>query len=138
MADSVGLVAAQEKPQNSLNASTSGYARERIASKIGKPRPTDRMIRDGVGASERSGRWIMALELFAGITKLMISWSATVLLKLLAQVGIRTRPRWLLWLVRRPKASSNSENRFVSLPFPSNALIPSANTEKGKMNPHPL
>jgi hypothetical protein len=122
MADSVGLVAAQEKPQNSLNASTSGYARERIASKIGKPRPTDRMIRDGVGASERSGRWIMAFELFAGITKLMISWSATVLLKLLPQVGIRSRPRWLLWLVRRPKAGGKSENRYVPLQFPSKAV----------------
>jgi hypothetical protein len=122
MADSVGLVAAQEKPQNGLNASTSGYARERTASKIGKPRPTDRMIRDGVGASERSGRWIMAFELFVGITKLMISWSATVLLKLLAQVGIRSRPRWLLWLVRRPKAGGKSENRYVSLQFPSKSV----------------
>lgn len=122
MADSLGLVAAQERPQNSLNASTSGYARERIASKIGRPRPTDRMIRDGVGASERSGRWIMAFELFAGITKLMISWSATVLLKLLAQVGIRSRPRWLLWLVRRPKAGGKIENRCVPVKFPSKAV----------------
>jgi hypothetical protein len=113
MADSVGLIAAEGKPQNSLNASTSGYARERVASKPGKPRATDRMIRDGVGASERSGRWIMAFELFVGITKLMISWSATVLLKLLAQVGIRARPRWLLCLVRRPKTSDKNENRFV-------------------------
>ncbi len=117
MADSVGLVAALGKPLDSLSKSTSGYARERIASKLGKPRPTDRMIRDGVGASERSGRWIMAFELIAGITKLMISWSATVLLKLLAQLGIRTRPRWLLWLVRRPKTGDKSENRFVSLHF---------------------
>jgi hypothetical protein len=122
MADSVGLVAAQEKSQNGLNASTSGYARERIASKIGKPRATDRMIRDGVGASERSGRWIMAFELFAGITKLMISWSATVLLKLLAQVGIRSKPRWLLWLVRRPKTGGKSENRCVPLQFPSKTV----------------
>jgi hypothetical protein len=118
MADSVGLVAAQEKLENSLSASRSGYAWERIASKPGKSRPTDRMIRDGVGASERSGRWIMAFELFAGITKLMVSWCATVLLKLLAQVGIRARPRWLLWLVRRPKTSDKSENRFVSLQIP--------------------
>jgi hypothetical protein len=117
MADSVGLVAAQEKSQDRLSDSTSGYARERIASKLGKPRPTDRMIRDGVGASERSGRWIMAFELFAGIAKLMISWSAALLLKLLAQLGIRTRPRWLLWLVRRRKPSDRDDNRFVICKF---------------------
>ena len=113
MADSVGLVAAKDQPLTSLRSSTSGYAQERIASKVGKLRHTDRIIRDGVGASERSGRWVMAFELFAGITKLIVSWSATIVLKLLAQLGIRSRPRWLLWLIRRPKSGKKDEKRYI-------------------------
>ena len=117
MADSVGLVAAKDQPRTSLRTLASGYSHERIASKAGKPRHTDRIIRDGVGASERSGRWVMAFELFAGITKLIISWSATIVLKLLAQLGIRNRPRWLLWLIGRPKSGRKDEKRSVSSHF---------------------
>jgi hypothetical protein len=111
----VGLVAAKDHSRSILRTSASGYSRERVASKLGKPRHADRIIRDGVGASERSGRWVMAFELFVGITKLVVSWSATVLIKILAQIGIRTRPRWLLWLIRRPKSGDKDEARYESM-----------------------
>ena len=117
LADSVGLVMSKDRQTSLLRTSTSGYAQEKVASKAGRPKQTDRIVRDGVGASERSGRWVMAFELFAGITKLVISWSATVLLKFLAQLGIRYRPRWLLWLVRRPKSDDEGENWYVYLYF---------------------
>lgn len=103
MADSVGLVSTKDARDGILRGSNSGYARERVASKAGKTKQSERLMRDGVGATERSGRWLMAFELFAGIAKLMISWWATVLLKFLAQIGIRRQPRWLLWFVRKPK-----------------------------------
>jgi hypothetical protein len=73
------------------------------AQKVTKAKGHDRVIRDGVGATERSGRLIMALEFFLGINRLLISWWASLALKALAKIGLQTRPRWLLWLVRRPK-----------------------------------
>lgn len=102
MADNVGLVSAKDQPISLLERSSSGYAREMIAQKSNKVK-SDRAIRDGVGAAERSGRWILAFEFFLGIHRLMLSWSAHCALVLLAKAGITYRPRWLLWLVRRPK-----------------------------------
>jgi len=102
LADNVGLVAAKDQPQNFLQNSTSGYAREMTAQKAAKAK-SERAIRDGVGATERSGRWIMALEFFLGINRLLLSTWASLLLRLLAKIGLQTEPRWLLWLVSRPK-----------------------------------
>lgn len=101
--DSVGLVAVKDQPVDILRDSSSGYAREMTAKKKTPMKGTERSIRDGVGAAERSGRWIMALEFFVGIIRLLASWYANLTLKLLAKLGIETRPRFLLWLVRRPK-----------------------------------
>ena len=109
LADNVGLVAAKDQPMDLLKKSSSGYAREMTAQKVTKLKGHDRAIRDGVGATERSGRWIMALEFFLGINRLLLSWWASLALKLLAKIGLQTRPRWLLWLVRRPKQGPSQE-----------------------------
>jgi Zinc finger, C3HC4 type (RING finger) len=109
LSDSVGLVAANEQPIDLLRESSSGYAREMTTKKRSAMKGTERGIRDGVGAAERSGRWIMALEFFIGITRLMVSWHASLALKLLAKAGLQARPSFLLWLSRRPKSSSLSQ-----------------------------
>ncbi|TVY89649.1 Protein ASI1 [Lachnellula willkommii] len=109
LSDSVGLVPARDQPMDLLRDSSSGYAREMTTKKRATMKGRDRGIRDGVGAAERSGRWIMAVEFFFGITRLMASWYAFLTLKLMAKAGIRSRPAFLLWLSRRPKSSSISE-----------------------------
>ena len=111
LTDNIGLVAAKDQPMDLLRQSNSGYAREMTAQKVAKLKGHDRAIRDGVGATQRSGRWIMALEFFLGINRLLLSWWASLVLKFLAKIGLRTRPAWLLWLVRRPKTDSTETKR---------------------------
>jgi hypothetical protein len=111
----VGLVAAKDQPMDLLQKSSSGYAREMTAKKVTKTKGQDRTMRDGVGATERSGRWIMALEFFLSINRLLISWWASLLLKFLAKIGVQVRPRWLLWLVRRPKSKASTSNKEESI-----------------------
>ena len=103
LSNGVGLVAAKDQPMALLNKTSSGYAKEMTAQKVTKLSGHDRALRDGVGATERSGRWIMALDFFVGINRLILSWWASLALKFLAKIGFQTRPRFLLWLVRRPK-----------------------------------
>lgn len=100
LADNVGLIAAKDQPMDLLHQSSSGYAKEMTAQKVQKPKgPHDRLVRDGVGATERSGRWILALEFFLAINRIIMSLWASLLLKLLEKLGIQARPRWLVWLV---------------------------------------
>lgn len=108
ISDNIGLVRADDDPSNALHKSGSGYAKEMTAKKVAARKGNERMIRDGVGATERSGRWIMALEFFMGITRLLLSWWATLMLKVLSTTGINIRPRWLVWLIRRPKTTTES------------------------------
>lgn len=101
----VGLVPV-EQTSRVPKLSLSGYSREMTAKKTsksanGRDRPGAGI--NGVGAAERSGRWIMALEFFIGINRLLLSWWASLTLKLLAAAGFQGRPRILLWLVRVPK-----------------------------------
>lgn len=106
--DYVGLVSA-EKNVGALKLDNP-YAREMIAKKNVKAvsaRERPGVGINGVGAAERSGRWIMALEFFIGIGRLLLSWWASLALKLLATAGIETRPRFLLWLIRTPKAGQS-------------------------------
>lgn len=102
MPHNVGLVAAT----NQKFLSHSPYLREMTAQKNTKSKGQERAIRDGVGATERSGRWVMALEFFIGINRLVFSWWATCILMLMSWLGIQSRPRWLLWLVRQTKKES--------------------------------
>ncbi|KAI9736375.1 MAG: hypothetical protein M1818_006108 [Claussenomyces sp. TS43310] len=100
MTDDVGLIAVKDEAPSSQRL-MSGFAKERTAQDGGKIKPSERIIRDGIGATERSGRWIMAFELFIGIARLISSWSAAVLLKVLTRFGVR-RPQLLAWFLRRP------------------------------------
>ena len=112
LADNVGLVAAKDQPMDLLQKSSSGYAREMTAKnapKAGKAR--ERAGANGVGAAERSGRWIMALEFFLGINRLLLSWWASLVLKFLSGAGIRRRPRWLLWLVKGPRSAHSDTTK---------------------------
>ncbi|CZT06811.1 probable ASI3 Putative integral membrane E3 ubiquitin ligase, role in negative regulation of amino acid uptake [Rhynchosporium agropyri] len=107
--NSVGLVAAKDQPMDLLQKSSSGYTREMTAKKVASGNGRDRGAGvNGVGAAERSGRWIMALEFFIGISRLLLSWWASLALRLLSHAGFHSRPRWLTWLVRMPKAAQTA------------------------------
>ncbi|KAJ9155073.1 Protein ASI1 [Pleurostoma richardsiae] len=114
--DSIGTIGLVPVKDGHLGATT-GYARERAAQKISKSRTGDRRpVRDGVGAAERSGRWILAVEYLMHINRLVIMAWAIATCKFLAAVGIRNRPAWLLWLAQRPKAGRTEEGRPAEEP----------------------
>lgn len=100
--ENVGLTVLKAESPNSRRL-LNGFARERVPQNGAKSRSSERTIRDGIGATERSGRWIMAFEYIVGIARLVASWCAAVLRKLFAQIGIRRLPHWLTWIAARPK-----------------------------------
>ncbi|KAI1382364.1 hypothetical protein F4677DRAFT_401751 [Hypoxylon crocopeplum] len=108
--DSVGTIGLVPIKDGQIGAS-SGYARERAAQKIPKARIGDKRTRDGVGATERSSRWLLALEFVMNINKLLLRWCALMLLKILPRLGIRVQPRFLLWLSRFPKRGEKDEKQ---------------------------
>ncbi|KAL8782300.1 MAG: hypothetical protein Q9213_005493 [Squamulea squamosa] len=73
----------------------SGYGRERTSKSL-KPGPSygARAEADGVGALQRSGRYLGAYELLSGIFWLLTGWLALLGLKVLRRVGIRHLPSW--------------------------------------------
>jgi hypothetical protein len=77
-----------------------GYLRELATPKDTKQK-SDNAIRDGVGATERSGRWVLAVDFIYGILKLILSWAAVLLLKILGGMGIQWRPRWLTRVLKQ-------------------------------------
>jgi hypothetical protein len=87
----------------------SGYARERAAQQIQKTNPSGRRVRDGVGAAERSSRWLIAFDYILHISKLLLVTWAILTVKSLAILGLRTPPRWLQALTQRPKPESSSK-----------------------------
>lgn len=103
-----------------LQNSTSGFARERTAKKLSKSKQPDRLIRDGVGATERTGRWVMAADFFTGIAKLLVGLWAKSVLKSLSLFNIQRRPQWLLKLAGQKKEGTDpdkSEHDRVTLDF---------------------
>ncbi|KAM0348777.1 hypothetical protein ACHAPU_004216 [Fusarium lateritium] len=97
----IGLIPVKGGPTIASN----GYARERAAQKIPKGRG-ERNLRAGIGAAERSSRWLMALEFLLSINKLIARICAKSLLWSLAILRIRYRPAWLLRLAQHPKSIS--------------------------------
>ncbi|KAI1414798.1 hypothetical protein F5Y13DRAFT_158327 [Hypoxylon sp. FL1857] len=108
--DPVGAIGLVPIKDGQLRAS-SGYARERAAQKIPKTRIGEKRSRDGVGATERSSRWLLALEFIMNINRLLLRWGALLLLKALARLGVRAQPRILLWLSRWPKQDKKDEKQ---------------------------
>ena len=103
----IGLVPIKDGQANA----TSGYAREKAAQKIPKSTASSRRIRDGVGAAERSGRWIMAFEYILFINRLLLTTWALLTLKCLSFFGVRNPPRWICWLSQRPKAETSEQKK---------------------------
>ncbi|KAI4864793.1 hypothetical protein F4820DRAFT_422577 [Hypoxylon rubiginosum] len=108
--DSVGTIGLVPIKDGQLGAS-SGYARERAAQKIPKSRIGEKRPRDGVGATERSSRWLLALEFIMNINRLLLRWGAVLILKALGRLGVRAQPRVLLWLSRWPRSSKKDEKQ---------------------------
>ena len=107
--DSVGAIGLVPIKEGQASAST-GYAREKAAQKVAKNNASSRRIRDGVGAAERSGRWIMAFEYIMYINRLLLTTWALFTIKSLAFIGVRHPPRWIRWLSQRPKTESSEGN----------------------------
>ncbi|KAI1498163.1 hypothetical protein F5X99DRAFT_394436 [Biscogniauxia marginata] len=108
--DSVGTIGLVPVKDGQVGASN-GYARERAAQKVPKSRISDRRSRDGVGAAERSSRWLLALEFLMNINRLILRWGAVIMLKGLARIGVRRQPWLLLWLSRWPHQSKKEEKQ---------------------------
>jgi hypothetical protein len=119
----IGLVPVE----GGLRPGLSGYSRERAAQKVGK-KGGERTLRAGVGAAERSARWLIAFELFLSVNKLFARIGANILLWFLGIARIRARPGWLLRLARRRK-----ETRSERVKAKSTAKI-----ALDEVNEHPL
>ncbi|PHH60815.1 hypothetical protein CDD81_1112 [Ophiocordyceps australis] len=102
----VGLIPIKDASVLACN----GYNRERAAQVLPKGR-SERGVRVGTGATERSSRWIMALEFLLSIWQLMVRVAALSGLWALGLVRIRARPAWLLWLARRSKSANVAGRR---------------------------
>jgi len=93
------------------NAGVGGYSRERAAQKIVKGRG-ERGVKQGVGANERSSRWLMAIEFMFSVSKLVARIFAIAMLWCLKLVRITYEPEWLLSLARRPKNTREEDKAF--------------------------
>ena len=108
--DSVGTIGLVPVKDDQAHA-TSGYAREKAAQKIPKSNTSGRRVRDGVGAAERSSRWLIAFEYMLHILKLVLVIWALFTIRTMALLGMRTPPRWLRGLSQRPKPDSSSKKK---------------------------
>jgi hypothetical protein len=100
----IGLVPVKD----GTTTATSGYSRERAAQRISRGR-SERTIRAGAGATERSSRWIMAVEFLSSTGKLMVRTCALAALWGLGKFRVRIQPAWLLWLARRQKLAAEDK-----------------------------
>ncbi|KAK3323552.1 hypothetical protein B0T19DRAFT_401872 [Cercophora scortea] len=106
----IGLVPIKDGQANA----TSGYAREKAAQKISKNSSSARSRRDGVGAAERSSRWLMALDYIMHISRLILTTWALITVKFLSLFGVRNPPRWLRFS-QRTKVESLDNKRSSTL-----------------------
>lgn len=88
-----------------------GYAREKGIKKVkvgesGMPRA----FSGGVGATERSGRWMMVWELFRGISWLVVVWFVSGLAKALGKCGMHELSRWMTRLIYGKRTSENEQD----------------------------
>ncbi|KAK4151358.1 hypothetical protein C8A00DRAFT_17242 [Chaetomidium leptoderma] len=107
--DSVGTIGLVPVKDGQTYA-MSGYAREKAAQQIPKSNTSGRRVRDGVGAAERSSRWLIAFEYILLIVKLVLVVWALLTIRLMTLLGLRT-PRWLQGLSQRPKSESSHKKK---------------------------
>ncbi|KAL8832798.1 MAG: hypothetical protein Q9170_004743 [Blastenia crenularia] len=117
-----GVAMTESRPSNASMGWRSGYARERTSKSL-KPVPgmSARAEGDGVGALQRSGRYMGAWELLSGIFWLTTGWMALIGLKMLRKMGFKKLPPWL-----RSEPSKTSEKRRNS--NAGQQLVPPPNT----------
>ncbi|KAL8931072.1 MAG: hypothetical protein Q9208_000174 [Pyrenodesmia sp. 3 TL-2023] len=91
-----GVAMKENRPSNGPVQWRSGYARERTSKSL-KPVPgmSARAEGDGVGALQRSGRYMGAWELLSGIFWLVTGWMALLGLKVLRRLGFSRLPSWI-------------------------------------------
>ncbi|KOS20694.1 Protein ASI1 [Escovopsis weberi] len=94
----IGLIPVKEGPIGTSN----GYGRERAAQNVPRGRG-DRSLRVGIGASDRSSRWLMALDILLSINKLLARVTALSMLWFLGVLRIQRRPALLVWLAHSAK-----------------------------------
>lgn len=105
--DQIGTIGLVPVKDANLSA-RSGYDRERAAQRISKGRG-ERTVRTGTGATERSSRWLMAVEFLLSTGKLLVRTTALAALWGLGRIRIRSKPSWLLWLARRQKLAAGDK-----------------------------
>ncbi|KAL8940076.1 MAG: hypothetical protein Q9216_003015 [Gyalolechia sp. 2 TL-2023] len=91
-----GVAMTETRPLTGAMHWISGYSRERTSKSL-KPVPgmSARAEGDGVGALQRSGRYMGAWELLSGIFWLVTGWMALFALKLLRKLGFKNLPSWM-------------------------------------------
>lgn len=105
-----GVALTETRSSNGPMRWRSGYARERMSKSL-KPVPgmSARAEGDGVGALQRSGRYMGAWEFLSGIFWLMTGWMALLGLKVLRRMGLKQLPSWLQYdqskIREKPKAA---------------------------------
>ena len=123
VAEGIGL--ADESEAQRLSTATplrGGYAREKSIKKLRLGETgAARVTNGGVGATERSGRWIMVWELFRGISLLVVVWFVMVLAKVLENCGMQRKPRWMTKLLygknSAEEESMSADSRSKPLEF---------------------
>lgn len=109
--DTTGVIGLVPVKDGQLRA-ISGYSRERAAQKLPKSLSGERRtMRDGVGAAERSGRWLLALNYLMHINKLVLTTWAMAICRMLSKLGVRRPPRWLRDWSKLPKTERPEEKR---------------------------
>lgn len=109
--DTTGVIGLVPIKDGQLRA-VSGYSRERAAQKLPKTLSGERRtMRDGVGAAERSGRWLLALNYLMYINKLVLTTWAMAICRILSVLGVRRTPQWLQNWSKLPKTERPEEKR---------------------------
>jgi hypothetical protein len=98
--DQIGAIGLIPVKANAVGAS--GYSRERAAQKVTKSHG-ERAVRVGIGATERSSRWLMAFDFLLAVNRLLTRLIGLSGLWCLRFARIKYQPRWLLWMARRTK-----------------------------------
>ncbi|KAL8731201.1 MAG: hypothetical protein Q9166_003608 [cf. Caloplaca sp. 2 TL-2023] len=103
-----GVAMIETRPADGSRYWKSGYARERNTKSL-RPGPSHnaRAEADGVGALQRSGRYVGAWELLSGVFWLVTGWLALLGLKVLRRAGIKHLPSWTGFPSNPSKKSGN-------------------------------